>query len=594
MQTLVLSFGLLAGIQLPTSSAPQSDLALFDHAGLNSAISELKSTFSEVVKVVPVGHSRMKKRIDAVRISGQEFEGKPALLLVAGLEGPDVFDSSVAMAHARQLAAGYGNDEAITAFLDATTVLIIPRANPDAAEARFTSPRLENEFGGRGVDNDRDGRSGEDPAADVDGDGAILTMRVLDSEGTWILDPTDERAMVEADANKGEIGLYRLLTEGRDLDGDELVAEDGAHDTRLNRTFPSGWEEHADDSGLFPSDEPETRALMEFVMKCTEISLVLCYGAPENLVEAPKSVKDDAKSVMRIPPAGILQSDADVLAELSKRYESTTSNEATRKSGDEGSFQRWCYDHRGLMTLSAVLWEMPEDWKEPENEAETEETDNEDATNDAASEEPVEEPEVEPETESETDSSTEKPKDEPKPSTDAKRLKWIDGSEEAWRFVDWKSFDHPELGAVDIGGFAPFALREPPQPEWDSIATREFEYLIELGALLPRLAITECEAIDLGGDLWRIETTVSNSALLPLQSRSARRTRTIPPAKLNLVLGADAELLGGQARKLISELAGSGGREETVWLVRTKHPDRLQVTIESVNAGGASVRPEVK
>ncbi len=557
-----------------------SELKLLDHAGLTAAIAQIGTAHPGVATVLPIGTSREGRSIEAVELSGAEAPGKPAILIVANLDGPDVFDSAVALEHATQLAEGYGSDDAITALLDTTTLLIIPRANPDAAEARFVSPRWERNVGGRGVDNDRDGRTGEDPPSDVDGDGAITQIRVLDPEGTWIVDPTDERVLVEADPKQGERGKYRVWTEGRDLDGDEQIAEDPVLDTRLNRNFPSGWEEHADDAGLFPSDEPEVRALMEFVMLRDDLALVLCYGAPENLVEKPSSVKDDAKNVMRIPPAGILQSDADMLAVLAKHYKETTENESKRAASDEGSFQRWAYDHRGLMTLSAVLWQMPEEWTEPEPDEEPAEE---------VSDEEAEEEEEMP------DEGAEKPKKEkpPEPSPGAKRMKWVDGSEESWRFVPWKSFEHPELGAVEIGGFSPFALTEPPKSEWNAIAEREFEFVKELGSYLARVELAECVAIDLGGGLWRVEATVENPSLLPLQSRSARRTRTIRPAMLSIELPEGAKLLGGQVQKQISDLAGSGEREETVWLVSIETPDLITVSLETVNAGGATMRPEV-
>jgi len=628
MHELLLGLFAAAPLLVPLPATDEPELALLDHQSLTSALAELGSAHPEVATVLNVGTSREGRAIDAIQLSSGDEPGKPAILLVANLDGPDVFDSVVALEHARRLATSYGDDEAITELLRSTTILIIPRANPDAAEARFAATQYERLLGGRGVDNDRDGRSGEDPPSDVDGDGVIVKMRVVDPEGIWIVDPTDERALVKADRKQGEEGKYRVVTEGRDLDGDERIAEDPLLDTRLNKNFPSGWEEHGQDAGLFPSDEPEVRALMEFVMARDDIALVTCYGAPENLVEKPKSVKDDARSVMRIPPAGILQSDADMLAVIAKDYQMLTSNTAKRKARDAGTFQRWAYDHRGLLTLSAVLWEMPEKWapkkakgeesSDDESDAESDE-ETEDATEEMAAEESDEDSPVGDldklgyaegaEGEEDDDAkpkrkaakgakagkkNAKKKKDEPKPSMEAKRLRWIDGSKESWRFVDWKSFEHPELGTVEIGGFAPYALHEPPKSEWSEIAEREFKFLTSLGSYLPRLELTECVANDLGGGLWRIEATVENHSLLPLQSRSARRTRTIRPAKLMLTLPAGAELLGGQARELISDLAGSGGREELVWLVRASSADQIEVSIESVNAGGATVRPEVQ
>ena len=610
MHDFVIGLCAATPLLLPLHATEENELELLDHQALTAALAELGSAHSDVASVRSLGSSREGRSIDIVELGPERTPGKPAILLVAGLDGPDVFDSSVALEHVRRLASGYGNDNSITALLDTTTILIVPRANPDAAEGRWATPLHERELGGRGVDNDRDGRAGEDPPSDVDGDGLILEMRVEDPEGTWIVDPTDERVLIKADRKEGQEGKYRVWTEGRDFDGDERIAEDPAMDTRMNRNFPSGWEEHAADAGLFPSDEPEVRALMELVMARDDIALVLCYGAPENLVEKPKSVKDNARSVMSIPPAGMLESDANDLGLLAKLYKEATTNEAKRKSGDAGSFQRWAYDHRGLLTLSAVLWEMPEKWTEPKaagdeaDDAEAEEA-PEDASEESAEEPDAEEPSPEADAPEDAGSKNKrkgakagkkdgKKKDEPKPSMAAKHLKWIDGSKESWRFVEWKSFEHPELGPVEIGGFTPYALREPPRSEWSAIAEREFDFLSQLPERLARLELAECVATGLGGNLWRLEVAVENHSLLPLQSRSARRTRTIRPARLMLELPAGAELLGGQTRELISSLPGSGGREELVWLVRTDRPAELEVSIDSVNAGGATVRPEVK
>ena len=77
----------------------------------------------------------------------------------------------------------------------------------------------------------------------------------------------------------------------------------------------------------------------------------------------------------------------------------------------------------------------------------------------------------------------------PKPSDDAKRLRWMDAKSESARFVPWHSFEHPELGRVEIGGFAPYALIEPSESEFAEIARKNVDFLIDLGASLPRLVV---------------------------------------------------------------------------------------------------------
>ncbi len=576
------------------------ELVLQDQAALHEEIARIASEHAAVATALSLGISREGRVIEGLVLSGRDEPAKPALLLVANLDGPDVFSSAIALDHARRLAEGYGSDAAVTALLDSTRVYVVPRADPDAAEARFLAPLEERRTSGRGVDDDRDGRFGEDPPADVDGDGQILAMRVPDPEGKWMEDPADPRAHVEAQRAKGERGRFRIEVEGHDADGDERVAEDREHDTVLNHNFPAGWEEHAPDAGLFPSDEPGARALMELVLTHPEIALVLCYAAPGNLVVTPKSVKDETPAGERVPPSGILASDAALLAELGRRYRELTANEAEGEGDDAGTFQRWCYEHRGLLALSTVLWEMPEEWKEGAADGDAEagtDTDSSGAADDAddagveGDAAPPEE-EAAPSNESTEDSANAKgvEDDEPEPSLDAKRLKWVDGSGESERFVDWRPFEHPTLGPVSIGGFAPYALVEPPRAQWTALADVHFAFLLALGECLPRVQIAECEAVQLGPELWRIRAVVAVDGLLPLLTRAARRAETVRPAKLALVLGA-ATLVAGPRHVLIEDLPGSGGRSETTWLVETADPTALEVTVETSHAGRASARP---
>jgi len=556
----------VAALALPQEPAPR----LLDHAALNAELKRLDAEHGDLVQLELVGTSRGEREILAALITGPgeaaDVEDRPAILLVANIEGPRVFASAIALQHVEVLAQAYATDDGVRAFLDSTVLLIVPRANPDGAEARFASPRFERFATGQGVDDDRDGRQGEDPPSDVDGDGFITWMRVEDPDGEWIPDPTDARVLVEATPAKGERGRFKLHREGRDLDGDERVAEDAPRDGRVDRNFPSGWVEHEAESGLFATDEPEVRGLCELVLAHPEIALVLTYDGLDDLVEAPESVKDDAPPVKRVPAPGVLESDHEYWKKLGERYRELTESEAKEDGENEGSFQRWCYDHRGLWSLSAMLWEMPTAAEEVEEKDEGESQEKQEETE-------------------------EEPKEEP--SEDAKRLEWVDSADEAWRFVEWKTFQHPELGAVEVGGFAPYAHIEPPQDEWADIATDQLEFLQTLGASLPRLSLAVCEREDLGGGVWRVKAVLQNEGLLPLLSHSARRTRTTRPARVRLELPANAELLAGSPQTLVSELEGSGGRHELVWLVHDSGGGPITVTVDTDHAGSASNVAEV-
>ncbi len=535
---------------------------LLDHAALTRGMGQIARDHDGTAAVVPVGVSRAGRSIEALRLRrGADFPGRPAILLVANVDGPLAWTSSVAVDLARALLERAADDAAARALLETTTLYVLPRANPDAAEARFAAPRAEVEATGLGVDNDRDGRLGEDGPADVDGDGVIAWMRVPDPDGEWIEDPADPRATIKADRVQGQRGRWKLVREARDADGDGEAGEDPPHDAVVNRNFPQGWQEHAAASGRYATEEPEARALADFVLLHTDVALVLTLGELDNLTEKPKA-KDDAGRRSANPADGIPSADADLYGEIGRRWKKIGAGGRNQGQG-AGSFQAWVQAQRGLWTVNLNGWSIPLDEKAPAKEAAggaAEKKDDGDA---------------------------------PKPSDDAKRLRWIDAHGASERFLPWKPFRHPELGDVEIGGFAPYALSEPP-PEQRAKLTRDVtEFVLALAGLLPRLSIEGARAEDLGSGTWRVEAAVVNAGLLPLQSALARRARAIRPARVDLVLPADAQLLGGNRVELISDLAGSGGRHELEWLVRTASPRDIEVRVGSDSAGSAGAAPEV-
>ncbi len=545
----------------PVAQGDAATFALLSHEELTSEMHALGQAHPDLVSILAVGTSREERAIEALRLtSGEPDHARPAILLVANLEGPRPFSSSVALRVAQRLAAGYPSDPAVKALLDTTTVYVVPRANPDAAEAFFRIPRVERAAGGRGVDRDRDGRIGEDPPSDLNGDGMITWIRVRDPEGEWTLDPADPRVMIEPDPEEGRRGEWKVFPEGLDHDGDGEVAEDAPHDTVLNRSFPAGWEQHAPDAGLFPGDEPEARALMDFVIAHRDLAMVVTYDGLDNLVEAPTSVDDDARATMRIPAPGVLASDAKLLERIGETYRDSTESTATGAGDDAGSFQRWCYDHRGLLTLNVVPWRIPD------------EVETDDEADDEA--EAVVEDEVE-------------------PSADAKRLAWIDAAGESWRFVPWTSFDHPTLGAVEIGGFAPHARTVPPLAERVALADAQYAFFLGLGELLPRPRIASFTREDLGAGVWKVEAVIENPALLPLQTRAALRARTIRPARLRLELPSSEMLLSGSIQELLRQLPGTGGRRTYTWLVRAPGDTPIVLSLDTDNAGVARRTAEV-
>ena len=603
---LLVAPALLASLA-PRAATQDADAPLLDHQSLSVAMSRVVAEHPDLAAIVPVGASRAGRRVEALRLAaGERYPGRPAILVVAGLEGAYAWTSGLALEHARRLAGRYAEDQRVRALLDGTTLYFVPRANPDAAEARFARPLAEQRATGPGVDQDRDGRDGEDGPSDVDDDGVVATMRVPDPEGRWIEDPADPRALIEADAKKGERGRWKLFPEGRDSDRDEAVAEDPELDVVLQRNFPHAWKAHDPAAGAFATGEPEARALCDFVLAHEDVALVVAYGALDNLVDKPKSVADDAPRQKLLPPEGILESDAGLLAELGERYAAATGNKSKSDGDDKGSFQAWAHAQRGLWVLSIRPWSIPLDEKAPGQEGEAK-PDAAEPPKDAAEggQAEAKPPAVAPDETQEDDEK--KPADEPggkpggkrgekkerEPSEDAKRLRWVDAQHESARFLPWKAFAHPELGPVEIGGFAPYAKVEPPEEARAGIAAKELDFLISLADALPRVAVVDAKARELAGGLWEVRAAVENRSLLPLLSAAARRAESIRPARASLRVPQGARVVAGERETLVSDLAGSGGRKELVWIVQGAPAGSIGVEVETPCMGRVQAVAEV-
>jgi hypothetical protein len=396
-------------------------------------------------------------------------------------------------------------------------------------------------------------------------------MRVPDPDGEWMADPADPRATIRADRKAGQRGIWKLVREGRDSDHDEEASEDAEHDAVVNRNFPHGWREHAPEAGVFATDEPEARDLCQFVLEHRDIALVLVYGEQDDFSGKPKTAKDDAPFAKRLPPEGLPETDAALLEELGKRHKKLAKVHGENEGDDAGTFQAWCRYDRGIWTASLALWSIPLDSK---------------------GKAPPEPPPAEPPKGEKKEG--EKKDDEPKPSDDAKRLLWVDEKGETARFLPWKKFAHPELGEVEIGGWAPYAKAEPPESERDAIAAGELDFLVSASDVLPRVRTSECTAVDLGGGVWQIDAAVVNEALLPLASVAGRRSDVVRPRASRSRCRRRRASSPGSREQLVRDLPGSGGRKELRWLVLGAAPSTLAVEVDSDYAGASRTVPEVK
>lgn len=331
------------------------------------------------VETFEIGSSLGGKLITGWRVGstepdelGRGPDERPALLIVAGLNGRHDFGSRVAISIVDRLVTDHPE------LLDRYTVYVVPDLNPDndAMFDRPGTPRAEFGRAPRSADADRDGRYDEDPADDLNGDGVITMMRVKNPapgtglRPTLVLDPDEPRLLREPDGDKGEIAEYAVLIEGIDNDGDGAFNEDGIAGSAgggvdLDRNFPSLWPEYADGAGPHALSEPETRRLVEWMMTRDNIICALAYTPGDNILNTPASGKYDKDGR---EPTGIEDGDKNTYERVQTLFKETTNQTGAPKGEWAGSFTQFAYGQFGVWSFATPGWVRPDLVKEADAE----------------------------------------------------------------------------------------------------------------------------------------------------------------------------------------------------------------------------------
>ena len=614
--------------------------AYHDHVALTAWLRDIAARHPQLVTLASIGKSLEGRDLWMMRVAAAgevEPDQRPALLIVANLDGDHLVGSEVAAGVALRLAEkAAAGDEGATAFLRDHALYVVPRVNPDAAE-RYFAPALKTERrrNARPDDADRDMVFDEDGPDDLNGDGLITMMRVYEDEPSrhdTMPDENDPRASVKAEADKGERATFHLLTEGLDNDGDGEINEDDFGGVDLNRNFMHGWKQHDDGVGLYPLSEPEPLALIQFVLDHQNIACALTYGRHDNLNNAPDNKQRDPAGA----PVGVEGDDLALHGFIGERFKEVTGLKNVSAPASDGAFHAWAYSQFGIPSFATPLWGRPE---VPKKEDEKKEGDGEAATQPAADgEQPAEGEEsgeeAPPDDYSDllaaaqarglTDVTRETiaalPKEQieqyrrmigsPGPGgdqaedddvDDGKKKKngkngksraqeevdWLAYSDElrgGEGFIAWASFDHPQLGRVEIGGWAPYFKTNPPAAELATIADKQADFVLDLASRLPDVALSTPEIKRLSPGLYEVKAALVNDGYLPAGTHMAVRNRRARPHVVRLSLPDEQVVAGARVNKTW-RVPGSGGRVEYRWIVRAPDDSPLTIVVFSEKYG---------
>ena len=556
---------------VPTPAAPQSSSLVapdgtvdwnrfYTAAETNQILHEFHTLQPHLTELHQVGESYRGQPLMLITITNEATgtaATKPALYVDGGIHAGELTGSAVATRLVGYLLNGYGSDARITALLDTRAFYIRPKFNPDGSDlALIHDQSLRSTT--HPVDDDEDGTADEDPAEDLDGDGWITQMRIPDEDGDWVLDPDDDRILVRDPARERPGPRYSTMREGIDNDGDGAINEDGIGGIDMNRNFPRNWERvhKQPGAGDFPLSEPETRAAAEFVNAHRNITGIV-HG------------HTSGGFVYRLPsasaPSLFPQIDLSLIIHLGEEYTRSTGRpvvpSATHPTEHRyGTLISWGYWDHGVIGWVPEFSPGPEEWV----------TDYDD------------DGEV----------------------SQAEQHRFNDEELGGRYFSDWTAYDHPQLGAVEIGGWHSKFWGQNPPPEFLEAETSQQHWILYLAEQGPLITVSEPVVTALGDDTFRVEATVTNTGFLPtsLTDRGAvgrerpdgRVDRQVVRSPAVTLTHPGLELVEGTARTVIPHLAGSNpfleaateSSRTVTWVVRATGGERaVRVTAESDKGG---------
>jgi murein tripeptide amidase MpaA len=469
---------------------------------------------------------------------------KPGFWVAGNVHATELSASTACLYLIDRLVRRYGEDADMTRLLDTRALYVCPRINPDGAEWAMEVPPRPVRSSTRPYPFPHDPHPGL-VEQDVDGDGRLLMMRIADPNGAWKPHPAEQRLMVRRDPIETGGTYYRILPEGRipDYDGIQIPIAPPRHGLDLNRNYPAGWRQEHEQPGAgpFPTSEPEIRAVVDFVARHKNITGGIDFHTYSGVLLRPYSDKPDRD----MPPEDlwVYQAIGAKGTELTG-YPAISINEEFRYHPNQvitGGFD-WLFTHLGAFMWAVEIWS-------PQREAGITDYQYIDWFRDH----PVED--------------------------DLKMLAWSDKALDGKGYVDWYPFDHPELGAVELGGWDAFhGFRNPPPQFLEREVARFPDWIVWHALISPKLEMLQATARPLGPDLWRIDLVVHNTGWLPTYiSKTAQDRKITRGVAAEILLPPGCTLTTGTAALQGPEAEGRAHLKSLIGFGRTPHgtPDRV-------------------
>ncbi|MGH7657691.1 MAG: hypothetical protein ACREL6_05610, partial [Gemmatimonadales bacterium] len=336
--------------------------------------------------------------------------------------------------------------------------------------------------------------------------------------------------------------------------------EDPAGGIDIGRNFSYGYDYFGPGAGLYPFNAPEARAIARFYVDHPNITAVYVLGPQDNLLEAWEHKAGESDSE-RKPLKSVMEVDEPWFGEIARRFQEITGNsDAPESSALEGDPLSFAYYHMGRWAFGSPVW-----WP-PVMEA------------------------VDSTGEEEAKPGNGGDKEDDPLADERQALRWLRENEPD-AVLEWTAVSHPDFPGqeVEVGGFRPFAVLNPPAELLDTVAVEQTAFVRELLDDLPRIELRALRVESLGERVYRVTVELANSGYLPTRSALGARVRWPRQVRVELETGSDQHISGGRAIQLVDAIDGSGRSRELTWVVVGAPGSSVTLTASSP-VGGFTTR----
>jgi hypothetical protein len=516
-----------------------------NNAKLAQRVKALADKYPQLVKSRTLTQTAGGKDILMLTLGSGKTEQKPAIVVVGGVEGKHLLGVEMAIGFAEKLMASSTTDS-IKTLLSKQTFYVFPNMSPDATEQYFAKVKAERSGNATKTDDDRDGKLNEDDGDDLDGNGKITMMRIIDPTGKYKLNSDDPRSLLAADFTKGETGKYILLPEGIDNDKDGDFNEDGEGGVSFNKNSSYNFKPFISGAGEYAVSEKENRALFDFLFDAFNVYAVVTFG-PANNLSTPVTFNPAAISKRII--TGWFEADVKANALVSERYNKITkTKDAPKTPAESGDFSQWGYFHYGRLSFSTPGWWVPK--VAPDSARKEKKFSNEDAV--------------------------------------ANYLRWATSQGITNTFTPWKAVTHPDFPGqtVEVGGVDPFVLINPPYKLVEGIVAKHTDFVVGLAAMAPQIDFINLKTEKVADGLTRVTLSVLNTGDLSTYTKVGDRSYFLKKIVVKVNTNANQTVVSGRKNQSLESIQGKEYKELT-WLI--KGSGKVTIDAASPTTGSKSI-----